>query len=121
MLFSPKMKLSIALCVNSVLSFKLERLRLYQQTGGEIDSLLNLEKDGHELLVQNQNPFLTRSVMTEINDEFLYDLTKDHDDTHYMSKPDKRFVYLELQHMSVYFELVKLFRDEEQINQAKLI
>ena len=110
------MKLSIALCVNLVLSFKLERLRVFQQTGGEIGSLLSLENDGHELLVQNRKPFLTRSVMTEINNEFLHDLTKDHDDTHYMPKPDKQFAYLELQHMSVYYELVKLFRDEEQTN-----
>ena len=71
----------------------------------------------HPVLVNK--PFLTRSVMTKINEKFLFDLTKEYDDNHHMVKPDKAFEMLELQHMSIYCELVKLFRDEELINHVR--
>ena len=112
------MKIAIALCVNLVLSFKLDRLRVFQQHGG-IGSLLSMNNNGHEPRVTAHKPFLTQSVMTKINEKFLYDLTKEHDDTHHMAKPDKAFEILELEHMSVYYELVKLFRDEELVNHVR--
>ena len=115
------MKLAIALCVNLVLSFQLDRLQVFQQTRTELGSLLTREKIEQQQPVLVNKPFLTQSVMTKINDKFLHDLTKDHEDTHHMAKPDKSFQILELEHMSVYYELVKLFRDEELINHGRKI
>ena len=80
-----------------------------------------MEKIEQQQPVLVNKPFLTQSVMTKINDKFLHDLTKDHEDTHHMRKPDKSFQILELEHMSVYYELVKLFRDEELINHDRKI
>ena len=113
------MKIAIALCVNLVLSFQLDRLRLFQQTRDDLSSLLTMEKIEQQQPVLVNKPFLTRSVMTKINDNFLHDLTKDHEDTHHMAKPDRTFEVLELEHMSVYYELVKLFHDEELINHGR--
>ena len=51
--------------------------------------------------------------MIKINDKLLRDFAKDHQDTHKMVKPGKHYEHLELQNMSVYNELVNLFRAEE--------
>ena len=89
------MKLTIAFCASLVLSFTI---------------------NGHEDQVKNEKPFLTKSLMTKINNQFRYDLTKEDNEAHYMAKPDTPFKLMELKAMSVYYELLMLFRYEELIN-----
>ena len=107
------MKVVITLSLGLTFSFIFERLNAFEENKNELGILLKMDEFDR---IETEKPFLTRSVMTKINDGFIFDLTKDHEDTHFMIKPDENFKYMEKKSMSVYNELIKLFRDQELIS-----
>ena len=96
------MKLSIiALAVNLVVSFKIDRLKKFEKN----------RNDFGDITVN----FQIYTLLCYYSTLLLTDLTKDYQDTHIMTQPDQNFKLTEMKSMSVYNELIKMFPDEELI------
>ena len=96
------MKLStIALTVNLVMSFKIDRLNKFEKNRNNFgDTTVN---------------FQITTLLCYYSTLFLPDLTKDYDHTHIMAQPDQSFKLMERKSMSVYNELIKMLPDEELV------